>query len=62
MDKNARTVHHAELHIESGMPKHKRRRKSLEKHDNLCRLYERFSENQIALNDYLYGVSKNIAI
>ena len=59
MEENDRICHRADEHLENALPQPKRRRKSLEKRNNLQRLFQLFQDEQIALDDYIFSVAKN---
>lgn len=60
LDMNQRISHNMNTHLTAGAPPPKKKRQTKERNENIKRLYDRYCNDNIVLDDYLFGISNNI--
>ena len=60
MNFSQRVTHHMQQHIIEGAPMPKKKKVSLEKEKRMTLLYRKYRDNELTLEDYLFGCSGNL--
>ena len=60
LDINQRSCHLMKQHITAGAPPKKQNKKDAERKENLKRLFQKFSNGEMELEDYLVGCGGNV--